>query len=105
MSQIEASHTAQLRNLSLVQDGLYNELMITKDTFLANTSTLEHNVAELGKDIGHTNELLKNLTSNHEELHYDLAVSKEAFSSNLSTLEQGLVQRLANLTDTKLIMN
>ena len=74
--------------------------MITKDTFLANTSTLEHDVAELGEDIAHINILLKNLTSYHEVLHYDLTVSKEAFSSNISTLEQGLVQLLANLTDT-----
>ena len=100
VSQIEASHTAQLQNLSLVRDALYNELMITQDMFLANTSTLEHSIAELGKDIAHTNELLKNLTSNHEELHYDLAVSKEVFSGNLSALEQGWVQLLANLTDT-----
>lgn len=100
LSQIDTSHRAYLRNLSLDLNDLSSELMATKEVFFANTSALREELIELSEGLDYTNDNLTDLSSAQKQILLDLADIKEIHSGNISAIGLSLVHLNEELGET-----
>ena len=85
---------AQLKNLTSIQGEVQQNLMSTRESFLASTSAIEIDISGLNAHANSTDVRLQNLTATLGEvrdvLHQNISLVRRDFSTNLSAIESQL---------------